>query len=1144
MKKDELRQKGVWIGNALLKKFWRTMKLTGLFMLISFIAISAGTYSQTTQFSFNIENGTLNELFLYIEQNSEFRFAYNKSDLDDTQRISFKFEKESVEQILNKVLDTEKLSISVKNDYIIITQKENFTGNHFYYNQTVQTVTGKVTDSSGAPLPGVTIVVKGTTQGIVTDDDGNYSLANVTSNATLVFSFVGMKSQEIHIAGQTQINLVMQDDTEEIDEVVVTALGVLSKKRSLSYSTRNFSGESLSSGRETNIVNALSGKVAGIVITPSSSGMGGSSRLIIRGNSSISGNNQPLYVVDGIPISNEGFGTASGDISSITSPKTDYGSGISDINPNDIASISVLKGPNAAALYGSNAANGVILITTKKGMIRKGLGVSYSTSVMAGVVNENTLPSFQNEYGQGNGGIFLNSAHEDWGPKFDGRAYQTIKGVDKTYTAQPDNVKDFFNTEIERTQTVEIEGGNENANVRFSYTNFNGKGITPNSELNKNTFNLRANLKLSKKLSFDTKITFFTQKASNRVIMGWGPSVTNNLYNWGRSYETEDFKDYGDENSGDLHPYATGVGIGNPYWTQFKNTNDDFRNRVLGFAKANYQFNDNLSVFARIGTDVLAQRIQQIMPYGTLERLMGERSDSNNAQSTSNADVLLMFNKELTNSLNLNVNAGGNYKFGSSSSLSMSGHDFKIPTNIMYNNLKFVYNDESFSRSSTYSAYISGSLDYKEMVYLNFSGRNDWQSSMWTSSGSPGDWSYFYPSLSFSFIGNDILGINENSFLSFSKLRFSWAEVGSGSTKTDQIYYYLGSNGYHDLLTVSKSNIFNDPDLKPESTRSIELGLELKFLKNRLYSDFTYYEARTFDQILNVPVDASTGFAFKRTNVGEISNKGFELLVGGTPIKSRKFYWDSSINISKNTNVLESFIEGSDSYLFTNHGLLSVKTKVGGEIGDIYGRDFVYQDGKMVVNADGFPISSPEKLIGNYQPDMTGGFFNTFGYKNLELAFLIDFRLGGEAYSQTTRELAESGHIKESLEGRDGMVLDAVVNTGTEEAPSYVPNTVEINAETYWSWMSNIETPHMKDLTNVRLREVTLSYSFPRKWFANIFINKASFSLVGRNLFFLYKNIDGVDPETSMSMSNFGQGVFYYDMPTTRKIGFNLNISF
>lgn len=1091
-----------------------------------------------------LKNSSIEDVFKSIEQETGFGFMYNAEIINDKTRISTAEEGQTLGELLHEISKNTKLKFRRINNTIVVDRRTSKQDYYLVEDFNEIKITGKVISDDGESLPGVTIVEKGTTNGTTTDIEGNYALTVSGEGAILLYSFVGYSPQEVVVGSNSVLDVEMALDQIGLEEVVVTALGVKSKKKSLGYSTSNIMGESVALARESNVANSLSGKVAGLVITPASAGMGGSTRVIIRGNSSITGNNEPLYIVDGIPINNSGFGGSSSTQKGINAFRSDYGNGISDINPSDIESISVLKGPNAAALYGSRASNGVIIITTKQGAANKGIGVSYTANVMVSKINESTMPDFQNEYGQGSGSSFANDGLFNWGSKFDNSSYTTVKGVQKTYTAQPNNVKDFYQTGVERVHTLGLEGGTEDARVRFSYTNFSGTGIVPNSTLYKNNFNLRGNVRLSDKLTFDSKVTYFTQHAKGRTMMGWtDDNTTMNVYRWVRNAETADFLDYGDEYSGPQVPYSVNPAL-NPYWIQYKNTNADERDRIQGFAKVDYEFNDKFSAFVRVGTDALSHKITNIYPYGHFRDPLGKRSDVTNWVAETNADFLVSYNDKISSSLNLNLNVGGNYKYRIAQRSAKSGDDFKIPTSVLYSNLTTVIGSESRRRSSVYSLYFSGTLDYEQKVYLNFTGRNDWDSQMWTPTGSSSDFSFFYPSLSMSFLGNDIFNV-ESSVLSFSKLRLAWSEVGSGGFKNDEVNYYLSEvTGYNGLITVTKSDIFDDNDLKPESTQSIELGLEFKFFNNRLYTDFTYYKTNTFDQILNAPVDASTGFNFMRTNVGEVQNKGFEFLLGGTPIQTSDFYWDASINLAKNTNQLVSFIEGTDSYLFTNYQSFAVKTKVGGYYGDIYGRDYVYHNGKIVVNQNGLPIASEETLLGNYQPDMTGGLSNTFGYKNLEFSFLIDFRKGGEAYSMTQRELGQRGSITSTLEGRDGMVLDAYVNTGTEESPVYETNTQEINAENHWSALAGIERAHIQDLSNIRLREMSLSYSLPGSLLDHTFIRSASLSLVGRNLFFISKKADGVDPEASVAIGNNGQGAFYYNMPSTRRFGFNLNVTF
>jgi TonB-linked SusC/RagA family outer membrane protein len=1011
------------------------------------------------------------------------------------------------------------------------------------------TVSGTVTDESGEPLPGVTIIVKGTTQGTVTNADGEYSLSNISENATLVFSFVGMLTQEVEVGNQSTLNITLIADAIGLDEVVVTALGITSKKKSLGYAVDNIGGEEIVESKEANVVNSLAGKVAGLKITPAASGAGGSSRVIIRGNASLTGNNQPLYVVDGIPINNSSFGSVSSNSAGPASVRSDYGSGINDINPDDIASISVLKGPNAAALYGSSASNGAIIITTKKGSPKKGLGVSYSGTYMVNTIHEGTLPQFQNEYGQGVGGTYAPDITYSWGAKLDGRAITYPSGIEGTYSAQPNNVKDYFNIGGEALNTVAIDNASEIGFIRFSWTNNSTTGVVPNSELTKNTFNLRAGTNLSDKLAFDSKITYFIQDADSRVLMGWDGSrnPTNQLYRMPRNADIKDYENYYiDEDGYSVNPVENTRPAGNPYYMQKKIVDTDKRQRILGMLQMTYTLNENFNVFARVGTDALSHKFKTIMPWGSDARLVkGKRDDSQRWIFSTHADFLATFNKELSSNFNVNLNGGGKYQYGLSMYSSRGGEDFKIPTSYLYSNLEtLLAGNESSSRSSSYSLYFFGSFDYKEAVYLNFTGRNDWNSGLWTPDGSPSDWSYFYPSLSMSVLGNELLGI-ESNILSFSKLRLAWSQVGSGGNKNYQTYYYLGNTtGYNGLISVTQSNVYDDPELGPETTESKELGLELQFFNNRIYTDFSIYNSSTFDQIVNAPVDASTGFEFVRTNVGEISNKGFELLVGIVPVKNSNFTWDASVNVAKNTGTLEEFIEGSDAYNFGGRDGFSVKTKVGGNIGDIWGRDFVYHEGKMVVDANGLPVASTEEqLIGNYFPDLSGGFLNTFRYKNLNLKVLIDGQIGGKTYNVTSQETGRYGTLKRTLEGREGMTLDAWVNTGTAESPVYEVNSKETNAEAYWARLQGIEAAHMEDLTNIRLREVNLSYTIPSRLLSKTFINTASVSLIGRNLFFLVNKTVGADPESSVSTGN-GQGYMYYNMPSLRRYGMSLNLSF
>ncbi|MBS2212409.1 SusC/RagA family TonB-linked outer membrane protein [Carboxylicivirga mesophila] len=1010
----------------------------------------------------------------------------------------------------------------------------------FLYAQDL-TVTGTVTSSEdGQPIPGVSVVQKGTTNGTITDIDGNYNIT-VPQGAVIVFSFVGMDTQEV-TANTTTVNIAMVSDVIGMDEVVVTALGVSREKKALGYAVSELKSEELTTVKDPNVINSLSGKVAGVNITQSTSGPGGGSRVIIRGNNSITGNNQPLYVVDGVPIDNSGAGSAAGGGTGEYA-RADYGTGISDINPDDIESMTVLKGPNAAALYGSRAGNGVILITTKKGSSRKGLGVSVSSSYTFD--NPLLLPQFQDQYGQGSQGnvpsdITQLKGSSSWGPKFDGSSQAYWTGENKPYVAQPDNVKDFFDTGSQFINTIALEGGNENANLRFSYTNNSTSGILPNSEMDRHNFNLRGFANLTDKLSVDAKVTFFHQDMKNRAIQGT-EGVMAYVYPMPRNLILNDLKTYQNpEESLDVITYSNSGG--NPYWILNHDTNKDRRQRWTGFAKVTYEFTPWLSAFARVGTDMVNTKIETISMPGHHFYKSGRFNFSTRQNTETNADFLFMLDKDLTDDLNLNFNFGGNHSYRTYESMSIFGEDFKIPakatvSNAVILNPGYTPTEEKIVNS----LYASASFSFKDLAYLDLTARNDWSSTL-----SSDNWSYFYPSVSASVLLHRVIPGAEQLF-DMAKVRVSWAQVGN-DTGVYQLYEYynLAQDGYLGRTVVTRPSVKFNEDLKAETITSSEAGLEWSMFNHRLYGDFSWYDIKTKDLIFDVPVPASTGYSSFRENVGELKNSGVELMLGGSPVQTGNFTWDISFNYANNKNELVSLIEDTDVFIFssTNSGNVVVQATVGGGYGDIYGTTIKRtEDGRQVVDAAGRPQASEERVkLGNYQPDWTGGITNTFTYKEFSLRFLIDARFGGELYSGSDAGLDASGVSERTLLYREtGITVDGVVDNGDG---TFTENTTNISAQDYFGAMSGIASEHVYDATNVRLRELSLTYRFPKSILGDGFIKGASLSFIGRNLFFIYKELDNFDPESSFSTSNFSQGVLWYNLPTTRSLGFNLNVNF
>ena len=970
------------------------------------------------------------------------------------------------------------------------------------------------------------------------------------------FSSLGYATTEIAVGAQTTIDLSMQVDANQLDEVVVTSLGLTREKKSLGYAVTELSGDAVSLVKESNVASSLAGKVAGVVVTKSTSGVGGGTRVVIRGNNSLNGNNQPLYVVDGVPIDNSSLGTAGAGEFNVP----DLGNGISDINPDDIESISILKGPNAAALYGSRASNGAVIITTKKGRAGAGIGISFTSSVTA--ETPLVLPEFQNEYGRGTDGNFPQINPSDplitqvnavrgagsWGPRFDGSSQLAYNGEQRAYTAQPNNVKDFFETGSSVVNTLALSGGAENSSVRFSYTNSDLESILPNSVVKRNNFNLRGFTKLGDKMTLDAKITYFLQKARNRPNQGT-EGVAAYLWGLARNVRTDDLKVFQNtENPIDpANPFrviAPTTAGGNPYWILENDFNGDKRRRVTGFVKLDYQFTDWLSAFARVGTDAISQDTEAYNATGHHFFPEGRIFFRQNDKTETNYDFLLLFNKDLSSKFNLAANAGANLRHSTVIDSRISGFDFKIPGRYFLNNTdgdRITASQTDLIEKRVNSVYGSASLAYDNMIYLDLTARNDWSSALAAENRS-----YFYTSASLSVLLDQVLGL-QGTAVDLLKLRGSTASVGK-DTDAQQIVnlFTVAGNGYLGNVQINRPNIRFSESLRPEDVTTTEVGLEFKLFGNRLYGDVSYYDITTKDLIFDVPVDPGTGFSSFRENVGELNNKGFEILIGGTPIQTENFSWDVSANISKNENKLISLIEGQENFQFSssNGGIVDVRAQVGEGFGDIYTTTWLRNDaGQLIVTAEGRPQATSEReKFGNYQPDYSGGFVNTFRYKNFTLNTLIDFRVGGEVFSFTDAALDGSGVSKRSLEFREGGILvDGVIDNGDG---TFSPNTTTISAQDYWGAVSGIGSEYVFEQTNFRLRELSLSYSLPQQLIKNTFIQNASISAIGRNLLFLYKKADNFDPESSYSTSNFGQGVLFYALPTTRSLGLSLNVNF
>lgn len=1005
---------------------------------------------------------------------------------------------------------------------------------------------GKVLDKDGAPLPGTSIVIKGTDRGTSASSTGEFSLAAPPNATTLVLSFIGYKPQEIAIGSQTSFNITMVEDASILSEVVVTALGIAREKKALGYSVQEVSGKQMTQARTTNFVNALAGKVAGVQITGSNGAPGASSQILIRGTSSIGSNNQPLFVVDGVPIDNGNYGSGTG---------VDYGNGAASINPDDIENVSVLKGPSAAALYGSRGANGVILITTKSGKGAKGIGVS---------VNSNTafdtpfrLPEWQNEYGQGNKGLFSfvdgtgkgvnDGVDESWGPKMDGRLlpqFDSPLGANGVRTAtpflpHPDNVTNFFETGKTYTNNIAITGANDKGDFRLSFTNLSQTGILPNTDYKRRTVSLNAGWNLTKKLSIRATGNYVVDGSDNRT--NWGL-----YFIWfGRQVDIEKLKNYQAPNS--IYQYNWNYNYWtNPYYVLNLSTKFNQRDRVYGNLAATYKFNDWLTLTGRSGTDVYIDR-RKTKNAARIDNLNGAKQyDSYNEEQIfireSNSDVLLSATRKFGD-FDVSANVGANHRSNYYQRNYMGATELAIPRVWnLGNSRQAKVADNSFSEKAVNSVYAAANFGYRNYLFLDLTARNDWSSTLPANNRS-----YFYPSAALSAIVTDILGLN-SPVLSFAKLRAGVARVGNDTDAYRLIQAYKYENPWGSTPSLSENNAMLNASLKPELTNSYEIGAEFKFWRNRVGLDITYYNKQSSNQILDVNVSQTTGFNSKLLNAGKIENKGIEVQLSATPVKVRDFQWDVAINWARNQNKVIELADGLTTYTLGTVRGMTIEARVGQPYGTFFGQGFARDpSGNIIYDKSGYPTLNPtRRILGSFTPKWLGGLQNIFTYKSVSLSTLVDVKYGGDIFSQSVNIGRYTGVLAETVLGREtGIIGEGVVNTGTTTEPVYVPNTKNISSEEwhhkYYALTNNEMT--IFDGSYVKLREVKLSYMLSNQLIKKLPVRDITVSVVGRNLWLIHSNVPHIDPETSFYNDGNLQGIENGQIPTTRSVGFNISFS-
>jgi TonB-linked SusC/RagA family outer membrane protein len=1036
-------------------------------------------------------------------------------------------------------------------------------------------ITGSVISAEdNEPVIGAAVIVKGTTIGTVTAFDGSFTLDVPTDARTLVVSYIGLKTREVSVSANVRV--VLEPDAQAIDEVVVTALGISREKKALGYAVTEVKGDELlkTRGGVSNPINALQGKVAGLQIQGGPGSIGGSSKVIIRGVKSISGSNQPLFVIDGVPIEGK-------DYNSVDTQRGaggfDYGNLIQDLNPDDIENISVLKGPNASALYGSRATNGVIMITTKKGERNAGYGVTFNSSI--GFETVNKLPKLQRLYGGGydfydiniNGQDYLYPVMEEdvsWGPRYEGQDVLTWYDLAKwevggkvgnpstsKWQAPENDIDKFFETGVSFVNSLSVSQATDRASVRLSYTNSDLKGYMPNSSLNKNIFNVAASTtSADKKLEIFTNLTYMNNAATGRPETGYGDNnVVVKFLQWGhRELDMKQAKD--------LYKYPDGSQVtwnrifwddpspmysNNPYWSRYMNYQNDERNRIYGNVGLSFAITDFLKLQYKANLDFYVDK--QFERNAVYSQEESKYKEISRQQRELNHEFLLSFNKT-SGLFSYSANVGANlmsrryeYVYGETVGGLVLPEFYNLSNS---SSLARGYNRREDKAIN--SVFASATVGYRSMVYLDASIRNDWSSTLPKDNNS-----YMYPSITGSFIFSEVLK-ESNPWLSFGKLRLGLAQVGSDTDPYQTMDLYVFNNSISSTPGYIPSNTKRNPDLKPEITTSYEAGLEAAVLNNRLGVELTLYSSETRDQIIPLTISGTTGYSYSVVNTGLMTNKGVEARVYGTPVQTRDFSWESSLVLASNKNKVVKLLDGVTYYRLTNAPFkVEIGANEGEEYGDIMGTDYLYDDnGNKIIQANGtYAYTDKNVSIGNIYPDFTGGWSNTFHYKNIDLSVLIDFSRGGHYFStsymwgmysgifEESAAINENGkNIRDAVADGGGILLEGVLADGT-------PNTKRISGELYGSQVySGPASQSVFRSDYVKLREINLGYTIPLK--GGLFIKSLRLSAYGRNLAVWGPDVKHFDPEMAVTNSGNIQGVEGGILPSVASYGLNLTVKF
>lgn len=1165
--------------------------------------------------SLKVENQGMISILSTIEKQTDVRFTYRPRLIPDTKKYSIEVTNEKLSNVLDDLLAPLKIRYRIIGKQVVLSpltaSLKEFEATPLVFPTTeeavaVKTISGKVTaKADGSAMPGVNVIVKGTQVGTSTNIDGNFNIDVTGANPVLIFSYIGFNTQEITVGAQSVINVTLEENVATLNEAVVTALGIKREKRSLGYAVGTVEGTALTQTPQNNVLNALQGKVAGVQITQMGGGVGSSVSMIIRGASSLNSDNQPLFVIDGVPVANKmnnGFGGA------------DMGNPISDINPNDIANVSVLKGASAAALYGSRAGNGVVLITTKSGAAgKKGIGVSLNTAVVLDMPLQ--YIHVQNKFGSGKTGahVLEEEENESWGAALDKGelwAQWNSNGEKVPLVSHPNRFKDFYQTGVTNTNNISVNGNYDKGNFRLSVGNMTNKGLIPNTDLSRLTLALNTTYNLTSKLRATVNLNITQSGSDNRPMIDASRNdPVRSIYETGAQVDINDLRDYWKPGQEGIAQRKYKDKQNNPFYLVYENPTGFNRDRTVSKIQFDYDINSDFSITGRYSRDAYTERLEAKKAFNNFEFVNGAYNLTNNYRKESNLDLIVSYKKTIGEDWSLNALAGTNRLEQNGNTLSNNAASLVVPGLFTIGNGApgTVTYGSSWYRKLLYGVYGSASLGFKDMVYLDLTARNDWTSTL-----PKGNNSYFYPSASLSVLVSEMVDLP--SWMSFAKVRAGYAQVGNDVGPYSLIQTYSQAADWGTAKQMFMAGTLGNSNLKPEIATSFEVGFDVKFLNNRMGLEATYYERNNKNQILGIGVPVESGATSKLINAGLVESKGIEFGFNVVPVKTDDFTFDLNVTASRNRAYIRRLAEGIKFIDTRASGGAIVRTYEGGQLGDIYAQPMLRVEDPSspyykypIVTAGGLyqantDVSKIEK-IGNFNSKFLMGFQPTITYKNFTLFANIDWRQGGSFYSNTMMFFGNNGQLEETISGVDydpnrsivdqikenpnkylgewiggrngdyggfawpegqggGRLHDASLNPGVFATKNAAGETIytenlggagskwldPFNAYRY----ANRPFPqrNMYSATYVKLREVSVTYHIPKSFVNKLKIQNASIAVVGNNLFMWTKaGIKGLDPEKAFEQNGttgaWTQGIEYYNvLPITGSLGFKLNVDF